>query len=489
MSGNPNFASTHAEHFHGGWRIRRAAQPPRHPARHRRDLLLRLPGLLRISDWVGIALTGFGVEASFGGAAGTSPNHGLGIVLGATVAANYLHLARAYSIRAIGRVVAQSAKVSAAWVGAFLSVVALTWAAGQPEEFLDARGALWLVAAWAYLLATRYAAYLRISAWQREGRLARDIAVLGSGPAAAALAERLSSKREVNVVGVFVEGGQPTAPVAGDGDGDLLASLAKAGKVDGVVLALPWTSSLPLNRAIGRFSAFQVDVMVDPGVSGIDYAESGSIAGIPTLTVQRRPLSGWGAPIKRVEDVLIASLLLALLTPMLLAIALMVKMNSPGPVLFRQERYGFNGNRIAVFKFRSMYHDPNPDPTVPQARRNDPRVTRVGAFLRRTSLDELPQLINVLRGEMSLVGPRPHAAAHDEKYAKAIDGYLGRHRMKPGITGWAQVNGCRGSTETTEQMRRRLQYDIAYIASWSLLLDIKILLMTGPAVILGTNAY
>ena len=136
-----------------------------------------------------------------------------------------------------------------------------------------------------------------------------------------------------------------------------------------------------------------------------------------------------------------------------------------------------------------MYHDPNPDPTVPQARRNDPRVTSVGAVLRRTSLDELPQLLNVLRGEMSLVGPRPHAAAHDDKYAKIIDGYLARHRMKPGITGWAQVNGSRGEIETTEQMRRRLQHDLFYIANWSLLLDIKILLMTGPAVMRGTNAY
>jgi lipopolysaccharide/colanic/teichoic acid biosynthesis glycosyltransferase len=198
--------------------------------------------------------------------------------------------------------------------------------------------------------------------------------------------------------------------------------------------------------AIG-FAATQVEVRIDPGISGIDYPPTGFslIAGIPTLTVQRRALSGWGAPLKRAEDVVLTLVLLVVLAPVLLIIALLVKIDSQGPVLFRQERYGFNNNRIMIYKFRSMHHDPDPDPSVRQARRNDPRVTRVGAILRRTSLDELPQLFNVLRGDMSLIGPRPHASAHNEKYAALINGYLARHRMKPGITGWAQVNGWRAN--------------------------------------------
>jgi putative colanic acid biosynthesis UDP-glucose lipid carrier transferase len=158
-------------------------------------------------------------------------------------------------------------------------------------------------------------------------------------------------------------------------------------------------------------------------------------------------------------------------------------------VLFRQRRYGFNNNPITVFKFRTMRHDQADDRLVPQARRNDPRVTRVGAFLRRTSLDELPQLINVLRGEMSLVGPRPHAVAHNEQYAHVIDDYLSRHRVKPGITGWAQVNGLRGETDTPDKMRRRVQYDLYYIDNWSLYLDFKILALTPFVGLVHKNAY
>ena len=207
------------------------------------------------------------------------------------------------------------------------------------------------------------------------------------------------------------------------------------------------------------------------------------------LSVYHRPLSPYGAGAKRLEDITISLLALLLLAPLFTAIAILVKVDSRGPVIFRQERVGFGNRRFFVFKFRTMRHKATSDPQVPQAKRNDPRVTRVGAVLRRFSLDELPQLFNVLRGDMSLVGPRPHAAAHNEKYALLIDGYLTRHRMKPGLTGWAQVHGERGRTETVQHMQRRLEYDLYYIANWSLYLDLKVMLMTIPAIIRGTNAY
>jgi Undecaprenyl-phosphate glucose phosphotransferase len=473
------------------------ARNPLRPARAWRirsdiDLQARLPGLLRTSDWFGIAAIGFLVDTPFAWHEARPLTHSLGIVLGATATLNYLHLANAYSIRGTARLMVQLAEVSVAWVAAFISLVAISWAMDRSQEFLSTWASLWFAASWLFLLATRCVARLQISRWQREGRLVRNIAVFGTGLAAVELAQRLKAGTdEANVVGVFIEGGTPAGADNVAGDGDLLASLASAGDVDEVILALPWSSQLALNRAIARFAASQVEVRIDPGISGIDYPTTGLslIAGIPTLTVQRRALSGWGAPLKRAEDVVLTLVLLAFLAPVLLLIALLVKIDSRGPVLFRQERYGFNNNRIMIYKFRSMHHDPNPDPSVRQARRNDPRVTRVGAILRRTSLDELPQLFNVLRGDMSLVGPRPHATAHNEKYAALINGYLARHRMKPGITGWAQVNGSRGETETTEQMRRRLEYDLVYIANWSLMLDIKVLLMTIPVAIRGTNAY
>jgi exopolysaccharide biosynthesis polyprenyl glycosylphosphotransferase len=173
----------------------------------------------------------------------------------------------------------------------------------------------------------------------------------------------------------------------------------------------------------------------------------------------------------------------------MLLIALLIKLDGHGPVLFRQRRFGFNNDPITVLKFRTMSADAANDVTVPQATRHDPRVTRVGRILRRTSLDELPQLINVLKGEMSLVGPRPHAIAHNEYYAEAIDGYLGRHRVKPGITGWAQVNGLRGETATVQAMHERVKHDLYYIENWSMPFDLLILLRTLMVGFVHRNAY
>jgi hypothetical protein len=332
-----------------------ARNPPR-PARAWRirsdiDLQARLPGLLRTSDWFGIAAIGFLIDTPFAWHEARPLTHSLGIVLGATATLNYLHLANAYSVRSAARLMVQIAKVSIAWVAAFGSLVAISYAMDRSQEFLSTWASLWFAASWLFLLATRCVARLQISRWQREGRLVRNIAVFGTGPAAVALAQRLKTGTdEANVVGVFIEGGTPAGADNVAGDGDLLASLASAGDVDEVILALPWSSQFALNRAIARFAATQVEVRIDPGISGIDYPPTGFslIAGIPTLTVQRRALSGWGAPLKRAEDVVLTLVLLVVLAPVLLIIALLVKIDSRGPVLFRQERYGFNNNRIMI---------------------------------------------------------------------------------------------------------------------------------------------
>jgi len=208
----------------------------------------------------------------------------------------------------------------------------------------------------------------------------------------------------------------------------------------------------------------------------------------PVLTLRQRPLPGWQAVAKRMEDLALGAVLLLLLAPVMAAVAVLVRRDSPGPILFRQKRLGFNNNEFTVFKFRTMVHRPK-EHDVPQAQRNDPRVTKLGRFLRAKSLDELPQIFNVLRGDMSLVGPRPHALAHNEKYASLIDDYLGRHRMAPGITGWAQVNGFRGETDTLEKMQRRVEYDLAYIDGWSVGFDLKILIQTALCVMFDRNAF
>jgi putative colanic acid biosynthesis UDP-glucose lipid carrier transferase len=200
-------------------------------------------------------------------------------------------------------------------------------------------------------------------------------------------------------------------------------------------------------------------------------------------------MSGWGGAVKWIEDKVLATMLLVGLAPLMAAIAVAIKMDSPGPVLFRQRRYGFNNEDIEVLKFRTMYHFRPPEVGFVQATRDDPRVTRLGALLRKSSLDELPQLLNVLGGSMSLIGPRPHAIAHNEQFVPLVASYDARHKVKPGITGWAQVNGFRGETDNIEKMRARVEHDIYYIENWSLWFDLKILILTALVVWTHPNAY
>jgi putative colanic acid biosynthesis UDP-glucose lipid carrier transferase len=210
---------------------------------------------------------------------------------------------------------------------------------------------------------------------------------------------------------------------------------------------------------------------------------------LPSLIIHRKPLSGLNSLMKRAEDLVIGTLMLVMLSPVMLLVAACIRAETPGPVLFRQSRQGFNNNVFTVCKFRSMVHRPEGDPEVRQATRDDKRVTRVGRVLRRTSLDELPQLFNVLRGEMSLVGPRPHAVEHNLYYASLIDDYINRHKVQPGITGWAQVNGLRGETDTLDKMKARIEFDLAYLRNWSLQLDLAIILRTVLVVLKDRHAY
>jgi len=206
------------------------------------------------------------------------------------------------------------------------------------------------------------------------------------------------------------------------------------------------------------------------------------------VAVCETPFYGFNGAVKRLSDLAAASVILALISPLLLAIAIGVKRSSPGPILFKQRRYGVDGRKIVVYKFRSMTVAEDGD-LVRQATRNDSRITRFGAFLRRTSLDELPQFVNVLQGRMSVVGPRPHAVAHNETYRKLIRGYMIRHKVRPGITGLAQVMGWRGETETVEKMKGRIDMDLTYLRNWSVLLDLQIILKTLVVVLGRQNAY
>ena len=269
-----------------------------------------------------------------------------------------------------------------------------------------------------------------------------------------------------------------------------LADYARAQRVDVIYIALPMASQPRILRLLEdlRDTTASIYFVPDIFVSDLIQARVDSVGGLPVVAVCETPFHGLNGFIKRLSDLALAGLIAALILPLLAAIAIGVKLSSPGPVLFKQRRYGLDGRKIVVYKFRSMTVAEDGD-LVRQATRNDSRITRFGAFLRRTSLDELPQFINVLQGSMSVVGPRPHAVAHNEQYRKLIRGYMIRHKVKPGITGLAQVNGLRGETETVEKMRARIDYDLAYLRNWSLLLDLQIILKTVVVVLGRQNAY
>jgi putative colanic acid biosynthesis UDP-glucose lipid carrier transferase len=267
-----------------------------------------------------------------------------------------------------------------------------------------------------------------------------------------------------------------------------LPTFAKRNRIDVIFIAMPYhlerTKTLIRNLRDTTASVYLI-----PDITFIDLiqARADDISGVPIIALCESPLHGWAGLKKRATDVVLASAMLLVAAPLMLAIAAAIKLTTRGSVIFKQKRYGLDGAEIVVYKFRTMTVDED-GPHVQQVTRGDPRVTRLGALLRRYSLDELPQLINVLQGRMSLVGPRPHAIAHNEEYRKLIDGYMVRHKVSPGMTGWAQINGCRGETSSIDDMRRRIDYDLDYLRRWSLMLDLKILYRT-LAIVLRAKAY
>lgn len=286
--------------------------------------------------------------------------------------------------------------------------------------------------------------------------------------------DRLQSSENVPVLGRLSE----------------LASFVKQNHVDTIYLALPMATQPRILALLDDLKDTTASIHFVPDIFVTDLIQGrmDDVGGIPVVAVCDTPFTGVSGVFKRLSDIVLSSLILVLLAPVLAGLAIGVKRSSPGPVIFKQRRYGLDGKEILVYKFRSMTTTDNGN-VIKQATRNDARITAFGAFIRRTSLDELPQFINVLQGRMSIVGPRPHAVAHNETYRKLIKGYMVRHKVKPGITGWAQVNGYRGETDTIDKMQRRIEFDLEYLRNWSLSLDLWIIIKTVMVVFKDRNAY
>jgi len=389
------------------------------------------------------------------------------------------------------RLTEQMPRLGAAWLGvlagALLAVFLVDPLALPPREWL----VVWLGLTFFLLSGSRIAAAAWMERARRRGLLAWHVAVVGSGPWGREAARRLEhERRDIRVVGYL---DLPSARDAADVEVGL-RQLLTTQSVDHVAIALDPADLDHVPELLDLLRHFPFEVGVLPAMSPATVPTLGHrrLGDLTSFTCLQKPIDGWAWLGKSAFDRLVAATAVIFLLPLLVLIAAAIKLTSPGPILFKQKRLGFNQQPVDVFKFRSMYSDRcdlHNAQEVKHATRDDPRVTPVGRFIRRTSLDELPQLLNVLRGDMSLVGPRPHAVAHDEYYATLIDGYLGRHRAKPGITGWAQVNGCRGEIHAIEDMRRRIELDLFYIDNWSLWFDFRILVRTAMICFRDQQAY
>ncbi|WP_431260938.1 undecaprenyl-phosphate glucose phosphotransferase [Roseateles chitinivorans] len=257
-----------------------------------------------------------------------------------------------------------------------------------------------------------------------------------------------------------------------------------------VYITLPLGSQPRILRLLEQLQGTTASLFFVPDVFGISIIQGRlqDVNGVPVVGILETPFTGVNEVVKRISDIVLASLILVLISPILVMLAIGVKMSSPGPVIFRQRRNGLDGEEIMVYKFRSMRSMDN-GAVVKQATKGDSRITPFGAFIRKTSLDELPQFVNVLQGRMSIVGPRPHAVAHNEEYRQIIKAYMVRHKVKPGITGWAQVNGLRGETDTVDKMKARVEYDLEYLRNWSLGLDLQIIVRTVRLMLFDRHAY
>ncbi|MFZ5957326.1 undecaprenyl-phosphate glucose phosphotransferase [Pseudomonas knackmussii] len=390
-------------------------------------------------------------------------------------------------------------KVGGIWAVSFVGVFVADYFTANAPLLTD-----WALLQWFSLVLISLCGYrvlLRIGlhALRRRGFNTRSVAIAGAGPLGQRLASNIAGApwMGLDLLGFFddkrrdpIRLGNSKVKLPISGGLEELVEQARAGEIDRVYITLPMRSEARIKWLVNQLSDTTASVYIVPDVFVFEllHARSQNINGVPTISIFDSPMTGANTVIKRLEDVILSALILCLIAVPMLLISAAVKLSSPGPVFFRQKRYGIDGRPIEVWKFRSMRVMENGADVV-QATRGDDRITPVGAFLRRTSLDELPQFINVLLGDMSIVGPRPHAVAHNEEYRGQISSYMLRHKVKPGITGWAQINGWRGETDTLDKMQKRIEHDLAYIHNWSLWWDLKIVFLTVFKGFVHKNAY
>jgi len=458
-------------------------------------------GLARLIDFVALILIGQAINFIYHGNFSLLGWYTPIVAGGAALSVLFLQIADCYQIPMLRSPRSSLGRIAGAWALAFAAMALTLFFLKSGQSFSRVWFGAWFLSGIAYFVAQRHLLAWSLRRWLRNGVLERRAVIVCGGRPAQELIRSLEAQpdNDIRILGIFDDRLDRRSP-------DLIAGYPKLGtvaelvefvrlaRVDMLIISLPMTAEKRILDLLRKLWILPVDIRLAAHVNKLKfrpraYSHIGKTA---MLDVFDKPISDWDSVAKRVFDIFFSVLALALLWPVMLAAAIAVKVTSKGPIFFVQKRHGFNNEIINVYKFRSMYTEQS-DPTAAKAvTKGDPRVTPVGRFLRKSSIDELPQLFNVLKGDLSLVGPRPHAVmaqSHNRIYADIVEGYFARHRVKPGVTGWAQINGWRGEIDSDEKIKYRTAYDLYYIENWSLWFDLKILLLTPIRLLNTENAY
>ena len=462
-----------------------------------------LRGFVRLADFLIVTVLGLAIAHLYIDETGVleNPRYITSVLLTGIALVAAFELLGLYSIRVFSSFVKKMPGVVLGWTIAFVALVATIFFLKIGADVSRVWLAAWYVTGAVALIAERVVVAWNMRSWAKSGRLYQRAVIYGAGTVTEDLISHLEADTDsiVRIAGIFDDRDDDRAPrqISGYprlGGLDDLITMSRSTRFDLVIVALPLAAEDRLASVVRRISVLPADIKMPARATALrfsprTYSHVGSVA---MIDLYDKPIADWGTISKWLFDKIVGTLALILLAPVMALVALAVKLDSKGPALFRQKRYGFNNELIEVYKFRSMYTDRCDAAAVKLVSKDDPRVTRVGRIIRKTSLDELPQLFNVLLGNLSLVGPRPHAVqakAGLQLYDEVVDGYFARHKVKPGITGWAQINGWRGETDTEEKIQKRVEHDLYYIENWSVFFDLYILLKTPMSLLKTENAY
>ena len=471
--------------------------------RHRACSPAILMGLARLADALGLAVIGTVIFTYYVyPVEGLEPAFLLALAAMPIAAVASIGSAGGYTLTAYRKLPVHIGRAIVVWALVFGALILTLFFLKRGEDFSRLWLATWFAGGSAVLLGSRLGFGSLVSQWTADGLLERRAVLVGGGAEAVELIRALREEpdNDIRICGIFDDRDDSRVPALAEGLPKLgrideLLEFGRKAEIDMLIVALPMTAENRLVQMLKKLWVLPIDIRLSARSSQIRFRpRSYSYVGsVPFLDLYDKPVADWDFVRKWVFDRILGSLLLIAAAPVMLAVALAVKLDSKGPALFKQRRYGFNNELIEVYKFRSMYTEMADAKADRLVTKGDPRVTRVGRFIRKTSLDELPQLFNVaIFGNLSLVGPRPHAVhakAADQLYEQVVDGYFARHRVKPGVTGWAQINGWRGETDTSEKLQRRVEHDLSYIENWSVLFDLYILALTPFRLLNTDSAY